>query len=126
MNRRRLLQTAAAGTAVLAGCSSANTESTATTTATGTETELPGGIYVQSFRESMSMQGTVDAGPYEVAFMYTSPHVFWNMTGRERSRTPRSGDIHAMAVVWDRDTGRIVPETGLSLTIRRDGELVSE
>lgn len=126
MNRRRLLQTAAAGTAVLAGCSSANTESTATTTATGTETELPGGIYVQSFRESMSMQDTVDAGPYEVAFMYTSPHVFWNMTGRERSRTPRSGDIHAMAVVWDRDTGRIVPETGLSLTIRRDGELVSE
>ena len=132
MNRRRLLQTVAAGTTVLAGCSSPNSGSTATTTptdrttATGTDEPLPDGIYVQSFRESMSMQGTTDAGPYRVAFMYTSPHVFWNMTGRERSRTPRSGDIHAMAVVWDRETGRIVPETGLSLTIRRDGELVSE
>lgn len=128
MNRRRLLQTVAAGTAVLAGCSSTNTESTATATptSTGTDAELPGGIYVQSFRESMSMQGTADAGSYRVAFMYTSPHVFWNMTGRERSRTPRSGDIHAMAVVWDRDTDRIVPETGLSLTIRRGGDLVSE
>ncbi|WP_153952487.1 DUF7350 domain-containing protein [Halosegnis longus] len=128
MDRRRLLQTVAAGTAVLAGCSNTSTESTATpaSTQTGTDTSLPGGIYVQSFRESMSMQGVTAAGPYEVAFMYTSPHVFWNMTGRDRSRTPRSGDIHAMAVVWDRDTGRIVPETGLSLTVRRDGELVSE
>ncbi|MDZ7746584.1 MAG: hypothetical protein U5K28_08770 [Halobacteriales archaeon] len=88
MNRRRLLQTVAAGTAVLAGCSSADSgaEPTATTTSTptGADESLPNGIYVQSFRESMSMQGTADAGPYRVAFMYASPHVFWNMTGRDR------------------------------------------
>ena len=129
MNRRRVLQAVAAGTTVLAGCSATEPDSagaTATSDAERSATELPAGIYVQSFRESMSMQGTVDAGPYRVAFMYASPHAFWTMNGRERSKTPKSGEIHAMASVWDRESGRVIPETGLTLTIRRDGELVSE
>jgi len=35
-------------------------------------------------------------------------------------------DVHLMTTVWDADTGQILPETGLSLEIERDGELVSQ
>jgi len=134
MDRRRFLALAGTGTSLLAGCLDGTSGETSTTTATDTPTasptatdgELPDGIYVQPFREGMAMQGTATAGDLSVAFLYTSPHVFWTVNGESLSKTPKSGNIHAMAVVWDTETGRIVPETGLSLEIERDGELVSQ
>jgi hypothetical protein len=72
------------------------------------------------------MQGTTAAGDLRVAFMYTTPHRFWTVTGSELSETPKGGNIHGMAVVWDAATGRVIPETGLSLEIEQDGELVSQ
>jgi hypothetical protein len=83
----------------------------------------PDGVYVQSFMEEMSMQGMSGAGEYRVGLMYTAPHQFWRMAGTERAEEPIEDDdsLHLMAVVWDPDTGTVVPETGLSVEIRRDG-----
>jgi hypothetical protein len=132
MDRRRFLTLAGTGATLLAGCLDGTSGGTPTASATATDTptatdgDLPDGIYVQPFREGMAMQGTATAGDLSVAFMYTSPHRFWTVNGESLSETPRSGNIHAMAVVWDTETERIVPETGLSLEIERDGELVSQ
>jgi hypothetical protein len=136
MHRRRFLSLAGAGSTLLAGCtglSGGGDGPTDTATSTGTETatpagagDLPDGVYVQRFRETMSMQGTSSAGPYRVGFMYAAPHAFWNVNGSELSKTPRSGDIHGMVVVFHEETGTVIPETGLSLTIEQDGELVSQ
>ena len=130
MERRRFLGLVGAGSTLLAGCSGISGDTstpTATETATPAGTEdLPDGIYVQRFRETMSMQGMQSAGPYRVAFMYAAPHVFWNVNGSELSKTPRSGDIHGMAVVFHEETGTVIPETGLSLEILQGEELVTQ
>ncbi|MFC7176711.1 Tat pathway signal protein [Halosegnis marinus] len=124
MNRRRFLALAGSS-ALLAGCADTTDPATATPTPTAAS-DLPDGVYVQPYREGMAMQGTADAGDLRVAFMYTSPHRFWNVNGNEVSLTERSGNVHAMAAVWEPETGRVVPETGLSLEIERDGDLVSQ
>lgn len=131
MRRRRFLGLVGAGSSLLAGCSGVSGGGDPTDTPTDTATpagaeNLPDGIYVQRFRETMSMQGMSAAGPYKVAFMYAAPHVFWNINGSELSKTPRSGDIHGMAVVFHEETGTVIPETGLSLEIEQEGELVSQ
>jgi hypothetical protein len=139
--RRRFLALAGAGTAALAGCTgdsgggggsgggttgSGSGSGSASGGGGGTAGSLPDGIYVQRYRESMAMQGTAGGGPYRVAFMYAAPHVFWQISGTETTETPRSGAIHGMAVPWHPDTGRVVPETGLTLEISRGGDLVSQ
>ncbi|MFC5973080.1 hypothetical protein ACFPYI_17240 [Halomarina salina] len=151
MQRRRFLAggLGLAGSAVLAGCSdssSADPSTDASTTAdqssnstTGTATppgtpgEKPSGIYVQSFVETMSMQGTKTAGDYAFALMFTVPHTFWNVNGTEVQETAKTPEdsLHLMAQVWDPETGTVLPETGLSVEIRRAsggsaGELVSQ
>ena len=134
MNRRSFLALAGAGTAALAGCAGDGGSSgdggsgggSGGSGGDGTAGSLPDGIYVQRYRESMAMQGTAEGGPYRVAFMYAAPHVFWQISGSETTETPRSGAIHGMAVPWHPDTGQVVPETGLTLEIARDGELVSQ
>ncbi|MFB6119146.1 fe2+ transport protein [Halosegnis sp.] len=129
MRRRDVLAAAAGGVGLLAGCSGGAETDPEAGTATGTtgqSGDRPEGVYVQPFREQMAMQGTADAGDLRVALMYTTPHRFWTVTGSELSKTPKDGSIHGMAVVWDPETGRVVPETGLSLEITRDGDLVSQ
>lgn len=132
MDRRCFLTLAGTGATLLAGCLDGTSDGTPTASATVTDTpaatdaDLPDGIYVQPFREGMAMQGTATAGDLSVAFAYTTPHRFWTVNGESVAETSKTGSIHAMAVVWDTETGRIVPETGLSLEIERDGELVSQ
>jgi hypothetical protein len=95
----------------------------------GTPTsDRPSGIYVQTFRERMSMQGTAASGDYAFALMFTVPHTFWTVTGGEFSKTAiEDGDsLHLMATVWDPETRTVLPETGLSVEITRDGGLVSQ
>ncbi|WP_255198671.1 DUF7350 domain-containing protein [Halorarius litoreus] len=132
MERRRFLALVGGGSTLLAGCSgiSGDTNSstptpTETATPSGSE-DLPDGIYVQRFSETMSMQGMQTAGPYRVGFMYAAPHAFWNVNGRDLSKTERNGDIHGMAVVFHEPTGTVIPETGLSVEIDQDDELVSQ
>jgi len=129
----------AAGTALSGAIGGASTGDRRDRQETATETETtapqrttvedrPNGVYVQPFLESMSMQGTRQVGDYSVALLYTIPHVFWTVTGSERSRQPLSQDAsaHVMAQVWDPETNTVLPEVGLSIEITRDGELISE
>ncbi|MFB6207594.1 MAG: fe2+ transport protein [Haloglomus sp.] len=144
MQRRQFLQAGgAAGLLALAGCTGAGgngesegTTPTATPTSTGADGEtptgsaasLPDGVYVQRFRETMAMQGTARQGDYAVGLMYAAPHVFWNVVGTERQKTPieDSDSVHLMAVIWDPETETVLPEAGVSVTIEQDGELVSQ
>jgi len=115
-----------AGAAALAGCSGL-LESAATGPPPVPE-DRPDGVYLPSHSEEAAMVGTAEAGDYAVGAMYTFPHRFWTVSGDEVSETPVAADddVHLMCVVWDRETGVVVPETGLSLEITGDGDLVSQ
>lgn len=133
MRRRRFLLTgsALATAALSAGCTSDGTGDETTTQTTESTTTAPSkhdGIYVQSFEERMAMQGTTTVGEYTVALMFTVPHTFWTLTGRDRSKTPKSDNsLHLMAVVWDDGTDTLLPDAGLSVEITdSSGGLVSQ
>jgi hypothetical protein len=142
MRRRRFLALGSglAAATLLAGCTSAGTgdptttpstesSSTVPTPQTTADPEKPPGIYVQSFSETMAMQGTASAGDYEVALMFTVPHTFWTMTGWDRSTTPKTDEdsIHLMAFVWDDDSGTVLPDAGVSVELYDDADdLVSQ
>jgi hypothetical protein len=74
----------------------------------------------------MAIQGTSRQGDYAVGLMYAVPHAFWNVTGSETQRTPKSGNVHLMAVVWDPETATVLPEAGVSVEVAKQGELVSQ
>jgi hypothetical protein len=135
MRRRRFLVTgsALATAALSAGCTGdgtgddPTTESTTQPTTTGSD--RPDSVYVQSFEERMAMQGTATVGEYTVALLFTVPHTFWTLTGRDRSKTTKTDDdsLHLMAVVWNDETDTVLPEAGLSVEITDDsGDLVSQ
>jgi hypothetical protein len=138
MRRRTFLAAGTLGLAGLAGCTSlggtgdptptttAEPTDTPTATPTGSEPDLPDGVYVQSFRESMAMQGTARSGEFAAGLMYAAPHAFWNVNGSDLQKTPRTGSIHLMAVVWDPETNTVLPETGVTVEILQDDELVSQ
>ncbi|MFB6102432.1 MAG: iron transporter [Haloplanus sp.] len=128
MKRRGLLRAGAAlaGSLSLAGCSSL-----VETRAVGVPPVpegRPDGIYYPSHVEGMEVVGTASSGDYAVGLMYSYPHRFWNVTGDSVSLTEIEGDdaVHLMASVWDRETKTILPDTGLSVEIYRDGSLVSQ
>jgi hypothetical protein len=138
MHRRSVL--AAMGTLStfsVAGCQAADeTQDAPDSTSDGTVTqspdtgpsEKPDGIYVQPFREQMSMQGTSAADEYGFALMFTIPHTFWTVTANTVSKVQQQPEdsIHLMASVWDAETRTALPETGLSVEITQNGALVSE
>jgi hypothetical protein len=87
--------------------------------------------------ESSGMEGsngssetasTASTDEYAFALMYSYPHRFWTVTGSERSKTAlqEADSLHLMASVWNPATGTVLPDTGLSVEITRDDELVSQ
>ncbi|SFR35788.1 iron transporter [Halogeometricum limi] len=136
MERRRFLAAAGAvGVGGLAGClGDAGLFETETTT--GREPPLvadrPDAVYVPTHVEGMEMAGTADVGGLKAAVTYSYPHRFWvvEKDGGEfvTKRVSPTGDdgVHLMTTVWDPETGHVVPNTGLSVEIARDGELVSQ
>ncbi len=90
--------------------------------------DRPDGVYLPSHIEGMQMGGMGMTGDYHVGVFYSYAHRFWNVNSESVERTDiQSGDdVHLMASVWDPDTGQIIPETGLSLEIEKDGSLVSQ
>ncbi|WP_435347141.1 DUF7350 domain-containing protein [Haloarchaeobius sp. HRN-SO-5] len=134
MQRRQLLRTLP-GVAVagLAGCIGDGDTAAPTDTLTDTATSTaapdgPSGVYVQSFREGMVSSGTATAGDYEVGLLLAVPHTFWTVTGTERTvnRKESRHSVHLMAQVWDGETNVVLPETGVTVEVLRDGDLVSE
>ncbi|PSQ18568.1 fe2+ transport protein [Halobacteriales archaeon QS_8_69_26] len=145
MHRRRLLRIgAAAGAAGVAGCLDGSggddgTGSEEGTTPDGTgepttggatteDRDAPDGVYVQPFVETMVNAGTAREGDLAFAVFWTTPHVFWTMTGADRSRHSKDDEdaVHLMATVWDPETGTVLPEVGLSVELTREDDLVSE
>jgi len=90
--------------------------------------ERPDGIYVPGHVEGMDLLGTATAGEYAVALTYSYPHRFWTITGESVERTGiEEGDsVHLMAIVWDPETGIVLPDVGVSIEITRDGSIVSQ
>jgi hypothetical protein len=127
MKRRALLRAGAlAGSLSLAGCSSL-----IETRAAGVPPvpeNRPDGVYHPSHVEGMAMAGMASSGDYKVGLFYSYPHRFWNVNGDSVSLTKIESDdaVHLMASVWDPETETVLPDTGLSLEIYRDGSLVSQ
>jgi hypothetical protein len=128
MRRRRLLSAAAGlGATGLAGCSGL-IQTRPFPRAPPVPENRPDAVYYPSHIEGMQMLGMTAAGDYKFGLMYSYPHRFWNVNGREVSKTPIDGDdsLHLMATVWEPETGVVLPETGLSVNIKQDGEFVSQ
>jgi hypothetical protein len=135
MNRRQYLA-ASLSVPLLSGCldtqtddgDGTDTETAISTTTSEDGSSAPDGIYVQPFVENMLTAGTASSGEYEFGVFYTFPHQFWTVTGTDRSEQPLRDvhTLHLMASVWDPETGTVLPETGLSVEITHDDDLVSE
>lgn len=97
--------------------------------------DRPDAVYFPTHVDGMEMVGMdeSDDGDYAVALMYTYPHRFWRVDATTESADEAtfhdfdgSQDVHLMAVVWDPETGRVLPEAGISLDITRDGDPLDE
>ncbi|WP_338729338.1 hypothetical protein [Haladaptatus sp. DJG-WS-42] len=135
MHRRHFLHLGAISTLGLAGCLNQGTQGDADTTTTSQTTtattaaatdEESRGVYIQSFVEGMYMAGMADAGPYKVGLMYTVPHEFWNVNGASLQKTAieSSDSVHLMTTVWDPETGIVLPESGVSVELAGQEEVI--
>jgi len=123
-----------AGAVGLAGCSDLIRTREVTSTPPILE-DRPDRVYYPTHVDGMAMvdMAETDDGEYAFALMYTYPHRFWRVdattTEAEEANlhdVDGSNDIHLMAVVWDPKTGRVLPDTGMSVDIARDGEALDE
>jgi hypothetical protein len=128
MKRRTLLRAGAAltGSVALGGCT--GLLETRSVGIPPVPEDRPDGVYVPSHVEGMAMSGMAKQGDYAFGLMYSYAHRFWNVNGESVSLTEigDDDDVHLMASVWDRQTGTVLPETGLTAEISRDGDLVSQ
>jgi uncharacterized protein involved in high-affinity Fe2+ transport len=92
----------------------------------------PDAVYVPTHMEGMNMVGMGSLGDMKIGLMYSYPHRFWTV-GKENDESVtnqvnirQEDSVHLMAIPWDGETGTVLPNTGLSIEILRDGELVSE
>ncbi|MWG34965.1 DUF7350 domain-containing protein [Halomarina oriensis] len=88
----------------------------------------PSGVYRPPARFEMVLVGVADAGPFRVGLLYSHPVRFWEVVGEEtylRDADPEDS-VHLLALAWDRETGVVCPEIGLTVEVERDGELVAE
>jgi len=127
MDRRTFLRAGAGlGALSLAGC--AGLLETRSTGNAPVPEDRPDGVYVPGHVEGVEMVDTGENGDFAAGLMYSYAHRFWTVTGDtvERTDIEDGNDVHLMASVWDPETRTVLPETGLSVEIRRDGALVSE
>jgi len=129
MDRRTFLRSAAAaggvaGAGGLAGCLGFELASGGSAArAPPVVEDRPDGVYLPSHVEGMATGGTAAGGDYEVSVFYSYAHRFWNLNGEsvERTDVESDDDVHLMASVRDPETGTVLPETGVSVEISRDG-----
>lgn len=97
--------------------------------------DRPDAVYFPTHVDGMEMAGMAESadGEYAFALMYTYPHRFWRVGATTESPEDAtindvdgSQDVHLMAVVWDPETGQVLPETGMSVDIERDGKRLDE
>ncbi|WP_338729340.1 twin-arginine translocation signal domain-containing protein [Haladaptatus sp. DJG-WS-42] len=125
MNRRTFLRASAlTGAASLAGCTGLFESQSVR------EPPLadfrPNAVYLPTHAEGMEMAGMGKGGDYQFGLMYSYPHRFWNMNERATQKTSVTAEdtVHLMAVVWDPETGTVLPETGLSVELDGEEEVI--
>ena len=127
MRRREFLAGAgAAAGATVAGCS--GIVETRSLQSPPVLSDRPAAVYFPTHIEGMSMTGMGTAGGYGFGVMYSYPHRFWNVNGTDVQKTAieDGDDVHLMSVVWDTETGTVLPEAGLEVEITNDDGLVSQ
>jgi hypothetical protein len=94
--------------------------------------DRPNAVYVPTHQEGMEMVGMGMAGDLSISLMYSYPHRFWVIEQGEDAFVARRIDIqrddmiHLMATPFHRETGTVVPATGLSVEVVKDGSLVTQ
>lgn len=90
----------------------------------------PDSVYYPGHGIGMKTIGTKQQGSRTVGLSYTYAERFWTVTG---TRTQRVGvddeynAIHLMVSVWHTDSETVLPiDSGLRVTVTRDGETVTE
>jgi uncharacterized protein involved in high-affinity Fe2+ transport len=75
--------------------------------------DRPAEPYVPTHVEGMEMAGMQTQGRYRCALAYTWPHRFWTVTGSDTDRVNPQGkeSVHLMVMVWDAETGVVLPGT---------------
>jgi hypothetical protein len=88
----------------------------------------PETVYRPTLALGMELVDATTAGPFGVAVTYSYPSRFWNVTGTRSQRTEvdADDDCHLMVTVWERESGLVLPEAGVTAELTRDGALVSE
>jgi len=126
MHRRQFLA-AGAGTAAatLAGCRSLF--ETRSSRVPPLVDDRPDAVYYPTHVEGMQMVGTTTAGDYTVALTYSFPHRFWQIDVDEANKVDIADDdtLHLMTTVWDEETGTVIPNDGMRVSISADGEAVA-
>ncbi|SFR38659.1 Fe2+ transport protein [Halogeometricum rufum] len=133
MDRRRFLSAAgAAGVGSLAGCIGVPDLLERRSREPPVVADRPAAVYVPTHVDSMEMAGTTAVGDLRAAVTYSYPHRFWVVERDDgafvtkRVAATAEDSVHLMVSVWEPETGLVVPNTGLSVAIRREGELVSQ
>jgi hypothetical protein len=131
MRRRRVLGAVGAlGGVALSGC--VRTLQTTYGRVPPAVEDPPATPYVPTHADGMKMIGAAEAGDLRVALTYTYPHRFWTVENEggdfvtRRLSPGRDDEVHLMVTPFDPETGVVVPNTGVSVEISRDGSLVSE
>ncbi|WP_254538838.1 iron transporter [Halomarina litorea] len=90
--------------------------------------DRPQAVYVPAITEGMALADRRTTNEYEVALTYSYPHRFWNVQGDTREKVIVDADdsIHLMASIWDRESGLVVPSSGVSLEILQGDIPVSQ
>ncbi|MFT4884136.1 MAG: hypothetical protein ACI8U4_001649 [Natronomonas sp.] len=95
----------------------------------------PDRVYYPTHVDGMKMVGMArsENDEYAVAVTYTYPHRFWRVDSTTESVEDAnlhdpdgSKDAHLMALVWDPETGRVLPEAGVTIDIAKGGEPLDE
>jgi hypothetical protein len=132
MRRRSYLRVLSTGAAAasLAGCRSlvgGSASGDGDRTLPPVLDERPAGVYRPTHASGVRVAGIADAGEFRFALLYSYPGRFWEVVGQQTYRRSVEVDdsIHLMTLVWDPDTGLVLPEVGLTAEIRQDGDLVA-
>jgi hypothetical protein len=132
MQRRTFLGAAGLGlTGSLAGCT---TVTSLFQTTNSREPPLvedrPDAIYIPTHQEGMQMVGMGNAGDLKVGLMYSYAHRFWVIEPdggdwvTKKIPLEANDSVHLMAVVWDPETGVVVPSTDVTIELTNDDGLV--
>ncbi|WP_158059414.1 iron transporter [Halorussus halophilus] len=130
MQRRDFLRaTSVAGIAGLAGCTGMFETQSARSAGQGSFTTVANrknAVYYPTHKDEMTMLGMGGKGRYKVGLMYSLPHTFWNISGRNTNRAKVGEEVtaHFMATIWDKQTETVLPTANVSAELLKDGETV--